>query len=197
MTGRALLPLLIALLAASPAAGASEEHGLKDFVYEVGNLLLLLAVLFYVGRKPVLTYLSERRERIQQSLTGSEQLLKQAEARLAEWSQRTARLDAEVEELQRTARERAEQERLQILEEARASAERIKRDAASAVDREIERAKQALREEAADLAIEMAGALLQEQVTEEDRQRLVDEFVSEVEAGGGTPPPAGSPRGAH
>jgi F-type H+-transporting ATPase subunit b len=194
MTARVLL---IALLAASPAAASSEEGWLKDFVFEAGNLLLLLGVLFYFGRKPVLNYLSERRERIQQSLTGSEQLLKNAEARLAEWTQRTARLDAEVEELQRTARERAEQERLQILEEARASAERIRRDAASAVDREVERAKVALREEAADLAIEMAGALLREQLTDDDRRRLVDEFVSEIEAGGAASAPSGSPRGTH
>jgi F-type H+-transporting ATPase subunit b len=194
MTARVLL---IALLAASPAAASSEEGWLKDFVFEAGNLLLLLGVLFYFGRKPVLNYLRERRERIQQSLTGSEQLLKNAEARLAEWTQRTARLDAEVEELQRTARERAEQERLQILEEARASAERIRRDAASAVDREVERAKVALREEAADLAIEMAGALLREQLTDDDRRRLVDEFVSEIEAGGAASAPSGSPRGTH
>lgn len=197
MTSRGLLSLLVALLVASPAAAASEEGGLKDFLLEAGNLLLLLAVLFYVGRKPVLNFLSERRERIQQSLTGSEQLLKNAEARLAEWTERTTRLDGEVEELQRTARERAEQERAQILEEARVSAERIRRDAASAVDREIERARVALREEAADLAIEMAGALLREQLTDEDRRRLVDEFVSEIEAGGAQASPAASPRGSH
>ena len=93
--------------------------------------------------------------------------------------------------------ERAEQEKAQILEDARASAERIKRDAASGVDREIERAKQALREEAADLSVELAGKLLQEQVTDGDRDRLVDEFVSDIEAGGGNPRPAGSQGGLH
>jgi F-type H+-transporting ATPase subunit b len=95
------------------------------------------------------------------------------------------------------ARERAEQERSQILEDARATAERIKRDAASGVDREVERAKQALRDEAADLSVELAGKLLQEQVTDGDRDRLVDEFVAEIETGGGTPTPAGSQGGLH
>ena len=95
------------------------------------------------------------------------------------------------------ARERAEQVKAQIREDARASAERIKRDAASGVDREIERAKQALREEAADLSVELAGKLLQEQVTDGDRDRLVDEFVSDIEAGGGNPRPAGSQGGLH
>jgi len=197
MTRYALLPALSLLLAASPAAASEEGGGLMAFVWEAGNLLLLLGVLFYLGRKPVLNYLSERRQRIQDNLASSEQLLKEAEDRLAEWTQRAAKLDVEIEELRQMARERAEQERSQILEDARATAERIKRDAASGVDREVERAKQALRDEAADLSVELAGKLLQEQVTDGDRDRLVDEFVAEIEAGGGTPTPAGSQGGLH
>jgi F-type H+-transporting ATPase subunit b len=195
MTRYALLPALSLLLAASPAAASEEGGGLMAFVWEAGNLLLLLGVLFYLGRKPVLNYLSERRQRIQDNLANSERLLKEAEARLAEWKDRAARLDDEVEELRRMASERAEQEKAQILEDARVTAERIKRDAVSGVDREVERAKQALRDEAADLSVELAGKLLQDQVTDGDRDRLVDEFVAEIEAGGGTPP--GSQGGLH
>ena len=197
MTRYALLPALLILLLASPAAASEEGGGLMEFVWEAGNLLLLLGVLFYLGRKPVLNYLSERRQRIQDNLANSERLLKEAEARLAEWNQKASKLDVEIEELHQMARERAEQERSQILEDARATAERIKRDAASGVDREVERAKQALRDEAADLSVELAGKLLQEHVTDGDRERLVDEFVAEIEAGGGTPPPAGSRGGLH
>jgi F-type H+-transporting ATPase subunit b len=186
MTRLALLPALLVLVVASRAA-ASEGGGVMAFVWEAGNLLLLLGVLVYLGRKPVLNYLSERRQRIQDNLTGSERLLEEAEGRLAEWTEKAARLDQEIEGLRQLARERAEQERAQILEDARVTAERIKSDAASGVDREVERAKQALRDEAADLSVELAGKLLQEQVTDGDRDRLVDEFVAEIEAGGGTP----------
>jgi F-type H+-transporting ATPase subunit b len=197
MTRYALLPALLILLTASPAAASEEGGGLMEFVWEAGNLLLLLGVLFYLGRKPVLNYLSERRQGIQDNLANSERLLQEAEARLAEWNQKASKLDVEIEELRQMARERAEEERSQILEDARATAERIKRDAASGVDREVERAKQALRDEAADLSVELAGKLLQEHVTDGDRDRLVDEFVSEIEAGPGTPPQAGSQGGLH
>ena len=168
-----------------------------EFALEVGNLLLLLGVLVYLGRKPVLNFLSERRQRILDNLASSERLLKDAEARLAEWAQRAERLGDEVEELRRVGRERAEQERSKILEDARLTAERIKRDAASGVARELERAKQALRDEAADLAVELAGKLLQQQVTDGDRDRLVDEFVAEIEAGSASPAPTRTPGGPH
>jgi F-type H+-transporting ATPase subunit b len=197
MMRRAFLPALLLLLAASPAAASEEGGGLMDFVWEAGNLLLLLGVLVYLGRKPVLNYMSERRQRIQDNLANSERLLKEAEARLAEWNHKASKLDGEIEELRQMARERAEQERAKILEDARATAERIRRDAASGVDREVERAKQALRDEAADLSVELAVELLQEHVTAGDRDRLVDEFVTEIEASAGTPAPDGSPGGMH
>jgi F-type H+-transporting ATPase subunit b len=195
LSGRALLPALLLLFTGSPAAASEEGKSLTEFALEVGNLLLLLGVLVYLGRKPVQNFLSERRQRIQDNLASSERLLKEAEGRLAEWTQRAERLGDEVEELRRAGRERAEQERSKILEDARLTAERIKRDAASGVAREVERAKQALREEAAELAIELAGKLLQQQVTEGDRDRLVDEFVAEIEAG--TAAPSRPPGGTH
>jgi F-type H+-transporting ATPase subunit b len=197
MSRRTLLGVLLLLLAASPAAASEEGGGLMAFVWEAGNLLLLLGVLVYLGRKPVLNYLSERRLRIQENLTNSERLMKEAEARLAEWNQKASTLDVEIEELRQMARERAEQEKAQILEDARVTAERIKRDAESGVSREVERAKQALRDEAADLSVELAGKLLQDQVTDADRDRLVDEFVDEIEAGSKTPAPDGSQGGLH
>ena len=185
------------MLAASPAAASEEGGGLMAFVWEAGNLLLLLGVLVYLGRKPVLNYLSERRLRIQENLTSSERLMKEAEARLAEWNQKASTLDVEIEELRQMARERAEQEKAQILEDARVTAERIKRDAESGVSREVERAKQALRDEAADLSVELAGKLLQEHVTDGDRDRLVDEFVAEVEAGAASQGTGGNRGGLH
>jgi F-type H+-transporting ATPase subunit b len=197
MSSRVLLRALLLVLVASPAAASEEGGGLMEFVWEAGNLLLLVGVLVYLGRKPVLNYLSERRQRIQDNLANSERLLKEAEARLAEWNQKASGLDAEIEELRQMARERAEQERLQILEDARATAERIKRDAESGVEREVERAKQELRDEAADLSVELAGKLLQDQVTDGDRDRLVDEFVSEIEAGSKSRAPDGSQGGLH
>ena len=197
MSSRTFLGALVLVLAASPAAASEEGGGLMDFVWEAGNLLLLLGVLVYLGRKPVLNYLSERRQRIQDNLANSERLLTEAKARLAEWTQKTGQLDVEIEELRQMARERAEQERAQILEDARLTAERIKRDAASGVDREVERAKQELRDEAADLSVELAGKLLQEQVTDGDRDRLVDEFVAEIEAGSKAPAAGGSKGGLH
>ena len=83
-----------------------------------------------------------------------------------------------------TARERADTEREHILAAARASAERIRRDASLAIEHEVRRAREHLRGEASELAVELAAGMLKEQVGPSDRERLLDEFIVRVE----TPP---------
>jgi F-type H+-transporting ATPase subunit b len=177
-----LLPL--AALASEVEAGHGGGEGLR-FFWEWLNLLILVGALVYLARRPVQTYLAERRGRIEGDLASAARLLGDAEARLADWNARAARLDAEAEDIRRAAREAAEQERERILADARAVAERIQRDAHSALDRELQRARGRLRSEVADLAVELAEKLLREQVQGADRARLVDEFVARIEPGAG------------
>ncbi|MCZ6463889.1 MAG: ATP synthase F0 subunit B, partial [Proteobacteria bacterium] len=114
-------------------------------------------------------------------LENASRLLQQAESRFAEWQGKLADLDQELEQLRAVAQRRAQEERNQILADARSTAERIERDAVAAVDQEIRRARTVLREEAADLAVELAAELLREQVGDDDRERLIDEFIARVD----------------
>ena len=168
------------LLVAAPAA-AAEGGGLGSLVYPTLNVVLLLIVLVYFARKPVLAFFADRRSGIETEISEAAELQKRAEERYAQWQRRLVDLESELESIRRTARERAEEERARILEDARSSAERIRSNASLAIDQELRRAKERLREEAADLAVELADSMLRQQVTTEDRDRLLDEFISRVE----------------
>jgi len=52
------------------------------------------------------------------------------------------------------------------------------------MDQELRRAQSELREEAADLALEIAARKLSDQVSDGDRERLIDEFITRVEPSG-------------
>ena len=52
-------------------------------------------------------------------------------------------------------------------------------------DRELLTARVALRQEAAELAVTLAGSLLQQHTTDADRNRLVDEFIAKIESSSG------------
>jgi len=179
------VPIAVALiLQAGPAAAAGGDHAsgsIGDLVYPVLNLVILIAVLVYFGRKPVADFFAERRASIQGELAQAAELYRKAEEQHARWQRHLVDLEGELDGIRAKARERAESERAHILADAQTTADRIRRDATSAVDRELRRARERLREEASDLAIELAGNLLREQVTGSDRERLLNEFIERIE----------------
>jgi F-type H+-transporting ATPase subunit b len=187
---RGLAPAAFAalLLLALPAWAEEGGHGggARQLIFSALNLLLLLGVLVYFARKPLADFFGERRLRIQADLKAAADLRADAEARYAKWQRRLMDLESELEGIRTTARERAASEREHILADATAAAERIRRDARAAVDQELLRARKQLRQEAADLAIELAAETLRRSVNEGDQDRLLEEFVRTIER-----PPAG------
>jgi F-type H+-transporting ATPase subunit b len=179
---------LVLVAGVAGASGDSHENGaetLKLVIYQGLNLALLLGVLIYFGRKPISDFFSTRRSGIQSELSEAADLLSQAELRNSELQRRLVDLGSDIEGIREEAGRRAEEEAERILADARATAERIRRDATAAVAQELRRAQSELREEAADLALEIAARKLNEQVGGADRDRLVDEFILRVEANPG------------
>lgn len=176
--------VLLALVAL-PAWAASDGHdgpSTSELIWQAVNLAILLTVLYLAANKPVRQFFADRREQIRGDLESSSDFLKSSEARYAEWQGKLVDLEGDLEQIRATSRRRAEDERDRILSDARAAADRIKQDATAAVDQELRRAQTDLREEAADLAVELAGNLLREKVGDADRERLLDEFITSVDA---------------
>ncbi len=175
----AALPLALALASPAFAEAGGEQGG--GLFWQVVNLVLLVGVIVYFARKPVLSYLAERRDGIASNLESSAKLLSEAESKLAEWSAKVADIDREAARIRDGTRRAAEAERDRIVADAEVTAERIRRSAGAVIDRELQLARVALRREAADLAVELAGKLLQDQVNDGDKTRLLDEFIGDVE----------------
>lgn len=185
---RLALPLLVCLAPlAAGAAGGGDGHGggggMTQFWHAL-NLLVLVAALVYFARGPIAGYLNSRRSQIEAGIDSAGRELAEAEQRLAGCEQRAAALDRELDEIRRVVRQQAEADRDRLLAEAKATAERIRRDAVAAAEQEVRRARDGLRAETVDLAVQIAGDLLRGQVTDADRARLVDDFVQRVEQPG-------------
>jgi F-type H+-transporting ATPase subunit b len=182
---RALFMLFVTLFATAAQASGGEHKSQADLLRETGwqtfNLIVILALLIYFGRKPVADYFASRRHGIQSQLSQAADLLSQAEHRNSELQRKLVDLGAELDSIREASTRRAEEEAMRILAEARATADRIRRDAQAAIDQELRRAQSKLRDEAADLALELASRKLESGVTDSDRDRLMDEFITRVE----------------
>ena len=177
MNLRSAVALLVALHTLPAYASDPSASGLQTFLWPALNLVILIAVLVYFARKPLQAYFAKRRSEIQGELQSAADQLATAESTYAKWQRRVIDLESELDEIRATSRQRAEAERERIIQDARATAERIRNDATAAVELELRRAREILREEATQLAIELAGERLSREVTEADRDRLIDEFI--------------------
>jgi F-type H+-transporting ATPase subunit b len=177
---RSAITLFIFLLALPAYASDQPADGLQSFIWPAVNLVILLAVLVHFARKPLRAYFDKRRSDIAGELQSSADELATAESTYAKWQRSMIDLDGELDEIRATSRQRAEAERERIIDDARATAERIRRDATAAIELELRRAREILREEATQLAIELAGERLSREVTEADRDRLIDEFIGRI-----------------
>ena len=177
MSLRSTVALLGILLALPADASDHPAAGLQDFLWPALNLVILIAALVYFSSKPLRAYFEKRRSTIQGELQSAAEQLATAESTYAKWRRRMVDLEGELDEIRAVSRQRAEAERERIVEDARATAERIQRDATTAIALELRRARETLREEATQYAIELAGERLSREVTEADRDRLIDEFI--------------------
>ena len=195
-----LLETSVAVAAGGEAKTQSEI--IKEMIFQGFNLLLLLGVFYYFGRGPVSEFFASRRSGIQSELSEAANLLAEAEQRNSDLQRRLVDLSTEVEQIKSGATQRASDEADRIVADAKAAAERIRTDAQAAIDQELRRAQASLRDEAADLALELAAGKLEQQVGDSDRDRLMDEFITRIEPTVGSGPGSGSDRagtseGAH
>ncbi len=146
---------------------------------------LLLLVLWKFAWGPIATALKQREDNIAGQIDRAEQLHKDAAARLAEYEEKLRGSRDEVRAIIEQARRDGEALKAAKVSEA-ASQIRDERDRSL---RDIETAKnQALKELAektADMAIDLAGRVIGQQLQREDHARLIDEAVERMVNRGG------------
>lgn len=184
VVGAVALVLVLASLAA--ASGGGGEHHVdsgvlvKDFIYRCVNFALMAGLLGYLLSKPIRNGLAGRREGIEKAMQEAQAARAEAEAKFAEYDSKLTKAAAEIEEMSAAIRRESELERDRILVNARDMAEKIKQEAERAADNEVARARAELRSEASRLAIALAEELLSKNISGDDQQRLVNEYMTKV-----------------
>ncbi|MCM8538743.1 MAG: F0F1 ATP synthase subunit B [Lentisphaeraceae bacterium] len=145
-----------------------------------GIFLALLLVLYKVAWKPILTGLNEREDKIRQSIEDAEK----ATTELKEVQENSKKLlqeaDAEAKSIVSKARETAQTLSKEIEEKAKSEAQSVRDNALKDIESAKVEAMQSLRNESAELAIELAGKLLGENLDNEKNRTLTEKLISKI-----------------
>lgn len=148
-------------------------------------MLLNTAILAYVvvrfGRRPLADALKKRKAAIMQGMLDAARMKEEAEARLAEYEEKLAHTDEELERVKREMREAGEAERARVLGEAKERRTRMERDARLLIEQEIKAARQELMRQVVSGAVQSAAERMAKEIGSADQQRLADEYLATLD----------------
>lgn len=146
--------------------------------------LVLFALLAKFAFPAMKRMLQKRSDQIQDDLTKAEQAKLEAEQVLDDYRAQLANARGDAARIIEESRKQADELRRDVLakaeEEARGIREAGARDVAGAVDS----AKAELRQQVADLSIELAGRLVGAQLERSGHEQLIDDFIRDLDATG-------------
>jgi F-type H+-transporting ATPase subunit b len=155
------------------------QINLFQVIIAAANFAVFLVLMWTFAFKPVAKMLEDRRTRIEQGLRDAEQAKKDRES--AEQERVTALAEArrEANDILARAQKVAQETRDADIAATRAELERMKVRASEDIAAEKQRALAELRGEVADLALQAAGRVVRETMTDQRQRRLVEEFLAD------------------
>jgi len=151
-------------------------------IWTVVVFIVLLVVLKKFAWGPILHGLETREKSIADHIAQAERNHQEARALLAQYEQKLAAAANEVRELMEEARRDAEHARQAILAEAKAGADAEKARALRDIEAAADAALESLAERSAQLAVDLAGKILQAKLSAADHARLIQEAMARFPA---------------
>jgi len=167
------------------ASGSGEEGQpslLKTYLPAILNFLILVFLLVYMMKKmDIKGYFKKRTELIEQSLKEAREAKELAQKALAEVEERLKIKDKEVEEIMKAAAESGEREKARLIEEGDKLKARILEQTQNNIAFEVKMAKEAIKQEAVEIAMDLAEKKLKAKLTKEEQMKLLEESISKIE----------------
>jgi F-type H+-transporting ATPase subunit b len=162
------------------------EHPMPPpFGLSLLNFLAFYWLIFRFAGPGIKKATRERHQEIAKALAEGTRLRDEARAKLAEYDQKLAGLQGEIDTLVGAIRSEAEAEKTRIIGEAEARAARMQKDAEQQIQAEIQRVRTTLEREAVEAAVAIAEKLLREKTNDADQRVLADRFLKGLQDAAG------------
>jgi F-type H+-transporting ATPase subunit b len=175
---------IVLVAAVAWAAGGGEEVDTKaqliDFAWRIVNFIILLYILYKLMWKKMKSFFAGRREGIKASLEEAEVVKADAEKKFKEYDEKIKKAEEEIQGISAMIKDQGEEEKKRIIADAERASVKMKEDAKARMEQELKKAKNELRLEASELAVQMAEDILKKKVTKEDHEGMVREYLDRM-----------------
>ena len=150
------------------------------FIAQICNLFIQLYLIKRFLLKPINAVLEKRKEMASAEIKEAEKAQEEARAIKEEYEQNMAVAKEKANTLLANAQKSASLQSEEMIQEANKQAAAIKAKAESDIAQEKKKAVNELKGEIGGMAMEIAGKVIEREISEKDHEKLIDEFISNV-----------------
>lgn len=164
-------------------AADGDWRPIYDLVMRWVNFLILVFLLVKFGRTPLMNFLKGQRIDLAKEIDELTEQKTAAEAKLKEIQQDLDDSNARFKEITERIIKQGERRQAEIIEGARREGKILLKGAKQKVDSQFIQARELLRAELVDTAIDAVLERIPREVSEADNQRMVDDYMNKALAG--------------
>lgn len=176
-----MVPLVSSICFGAEAAGSQRAEAI-DLFYRLLNFTIMLIILYVVAKKTAIKdFFSLRREEIKKKF-------EELKSQKYEFEKKADELESKLKEMEQKRKEIIERFRMEGLKEkekiiagAKERAAHILAQADAAIEKEIQVAKEQLKEEIIDIATQKAKEIISKTIKDKDQSRLIEDFIERME----------------
>ncbi len=174
----------VTLMTASVAMAASEGGGSTWtpwlLMWRVINTLALIGLLVYFVKKPLVSFFQERKSSIIRELEEAKLKRDEAISLIEDYKNKMAGMEQELAKMSAELKKSAESDSQKLVVAAESLSAAMIESAKMTAEQEVRKARILLKNEAVELAMTMAEALIKEKINDQDRKRIVEDYLVKV-----------------
>ncbi len=160
--------------------GGHEGSKWMDFFWKTLDFVVLVGFLYWLLAAKIKEFFVGRRQSIKDSLEKSSEQKAEAEKKFREYSEKIDKASAEIDGIFEMIKAQGVAEKQKIIEDAEKIAQKMKEDAQMRTQQELKKASDQLRTEAVLLSVQMAEEILKKNITAQDHEVMVREYMDKV-----------------
>ena len=179
-----LLFVLVSVCVAFASGGGEGGHDSsgqwKSFAFKTLNAVLIIGFLVWMLAPKIKEFFSGRRQEIKESLETTAVQKAEAEKQYREYAEKIDKASLEIDGIFDMIKAQGVVEKQKIIEDANKVAKKMKEDAQARLEQELKKASTQLRSEAVALSVQMAEEILKKNITTQDHETMVKEYMDKV-----------------
>lgn len=175
-----LLLSFITAYASGGGEGGHEGAAWGEFFWKTLDFVILVGFLYWLLAAKIKEFFVGRRADIKESLEKTAQQKVDAEEKFREYSEKIDKASAEIDGIFEMIKSQGVAEKQKIVEDAQKAAAKMKEDTQARIEQELKKASDQLRVEAVQLSVQMAEEILKRNITAQDHEAMVKDYMDKV-----------------